>query len=55
MKNSVDWFNSRKKWTEDRICKLEDTTIKTIQSEQKRKIDGKRTKPRNLKDYNKKI
>lgn len=35
MKNSVDCLNSRKKWTEDRICEHEDTTIKITQSEQR--------------------
>ena len=32
----MNWLNSRKKWTEDRISGLEDTTVKITQSEQQR-------------------
>lgn len=44
MKNSVDCLSSRKKYTEDRICKLEDTTIKIVQSKQKRRNRLKKNK-----------
>lgn len=44
MKNSLETFNSRFEYTEDRIAKLEDRSIDSIQSEKEKEKNKEKIK-----------